>query len=71
MWVLVMMAVFIGPELDQSLYPVTGKTLQSYPTEAACKADKITQTRAFYQSLPVKPAVFGSTCVEVNLGAPA
>jgi len=70
MWALVIIAVFVGPELDQNLYPVTCNTLQTYPTEAACHDDQSRQVRLFYQTLPVKPAVFGGTCVKLNLGAP-
>jgi hypothetical protein len=70
MWVLVLMAIFVGPELDQNFYPVTRHTMSSYPSEAACKADQAAQTRTFYQSLPVKPAIFGGTCVQITNGAP-
>jgi len=70
MWVLVIMAVFVGPESDQNLYPVTRNTMESYPSEIACKADQAAQTRTFYQSLPAKPVVFGGTCVQITNGAP-
>jgi hypothetical protein len=69
MWVFVIMAVFVGPELDQNLYPVTRHTMSLYPSEVACKADQAAQTRTFYQSLPAKPVVFGGVCVQITNGA--
>ena len=66
MWVLVIMAVFVGPEADQSIYPVTRHQMQTYPSEAACRLDQKAQVRAFYESLPAQPVVFGGTCVEVT-----
>jgi hypothetical protein len=72
MWVLVIIAVFQSPDLDQNIFPVTRHQMQSYPTEAACRLDQKAQIKAFYESLPTQPVVFGGTCVEITgpVGAP-
>jgi hypothetical protein len=66
MWVLVILGIFVGPGMDQNLYPITRQQVDTYPSKAACDADAQKQMAIFAAGLPGKPAFLKSTCVEIT-----
>jgi len=65
MWVLVILGIFVGPGMDQNLYPVTRQEVGTYPLREACDADSQKQMAAFVKDLGQKPELLVSTCVQV------